>query len=258
MSMSTGFRVTLVTLAAIIAGAALTLLHLENARLERRVAAFRMQKPLHEENARLGELLRAQAKTTGDAGALRAEIARTRDAIAELEKQAAAHYAERQARLAHDAAALATNRDPRSGPVRVEFFQPRGQASPGAAFESMIAAVIHGDTAALRELCALPAAAREQAKAFIARLPPEAQAEWTPEKLATLWATGAVTEMSAVQITGESFADPEHAVVTFRLLGRPDEERAKLVLSPNGWRVVVPSSVIERLEKKLQAAAPAR
>jgi hypothetical protein len=183
-----------------------------------------------------------------------AEIAQARAAIAALEKRADEQHAEQQSRLSREALALATNRDPRGGLMRVEYFQPRGQLTPGAAFESMIAAVIRGDDAALRELCALPAAAREQAKAFIARLPADAQAKWTPEKLATLWATGAITEMSALQITGQSFTDAEHAVVTFRIQGKSDEENAKLERSPNGWRVVVPSSLIERLEKKISAA----
>lgn len=238
---------------------ALGLLHLDNNRLRRLVAQrAAQQRPIveaREENTRLKGLLASATQDSDEAAATwRTQLSQTREEIAALETRAAERHAEKVARAAREAATLATNRDVRQGLVRLEFLQDRGQLTPTAAFETLIWAALKGDQDKLGELCIMPAETRARARALIARLPDDAKATWTPEKLATLWLTGAVVDMTALHVTGESITDAEHALVTFRAPPKDDEEKVKLKLTPNGWRVVVSTAAIDKLEQKLRPA----
>jgi hypothetical protein len=50
--------------------------------------------------------------------------------------------------------------------------------------------------------------------------------------------------------------DPNHAVVTFRSLERDQPDHVNLMLTPAGWRVVLPGNAIEKLAQRLHAAQP--
>lgn len=247
-------------LAGLLIGAAavtLGLLHLDNNRLRRLIAQREAQhRPSVEaraENARLKNLLVSAAQNSEAAAAsLRTQVTQAREEIAALETRAAKLHAEKIARTAREAAALATNRDVRQGLVRLEFLQDRGQLTPTAAFETLIWAALRGNQNKLGELGIMPAETRDRAKALIARLPDDARAAWTPEKLATLWLTGAVVDMIAVHVTGETIVEADQARVTFRAPPKDDEEEVKFKFTPNGWRAVVSTAAIDKLEKKLR------
>jgi hypothetical protein len=241
------------------AAASAVFFRIEHEQLERRLARQREStahsRRLTEENRSLQELV---ATTDGDSASaavkLHADLEAARREAAELERHAREQRLQITAQAARDAEALANNRDPRAGLTRLEYFQDRGQATPGAAFETLVWAALRGDEAAMVKVGAMSSAVRADAQALIARLPPEARGQWTPQKLAVLWFTGALTELPALQITGESREDGENAIVTFRT-PRGEDEKVKLKLSPDGWRVAVPSNAIKVLEKKLAAAA---
>jgi hypothetical protein len=103
----------------------------------------------------------------------------------------------------------------------------------------------------------LPAAARIRAEALLDRLPPEARSQWTPEKIAVLCLTGALTDLPALQITGQTFENPELAVVTFRAPQFQRDEKLNLKLTPEGWKVIIGTGLIASLEKKLGGRPPA-
>ncbi|MES2697527.1 MAG: hypothetical protein V4773_28940 [Verrucomicrobiota bacterium] len=253
---SKSFKIALVVLALVSAAGALLLLELDNARLRRQLAAHRASQAqtvtLQAENKRLAELQASQAGSATDAAATaRAQLQQAREEVAALERRAAERQAGISARAEREAVLLATNRDPRRGPVRVENFESAGQATPTAAMQTLVWAALKGDAAEIVKLCTASEKTRAQAKALIARLPEEARAQWTQEKLAALWVTGAFTEVAALQITGERFEDANNAVVSFRIHGRTDEEKVKLRLSPIGWQVMLPGNAVEKLEKKM-------
>lgn len=257
------FKLVLICLLAGAVAVALGLLHLENNRLRRlvvqRAAQQRPAVDAREENTALKSLLAGATQDSAAAAAsVRTQIAQAREEIAALESRAAERQAEKDARAARAATALATNRDVRQGLVRLEFLEDRGQLTPAAAFETLIWAALKGDQEKLDLLCVMPTETRARARALIARLPEDAKTTWTPEKLATLWLTGAVVDMTSLQVTGENMIDAEHSMVTFRAPPVGDEEKVKLKLTPTGWRVVVSTAAIDKLERKLQPAAASR
>lgn len=254
--MSAPFKVILVALAVLLGAGGLTLLHLENRRLQRRLAAdaprAREAARLREDNARLERLLAAQHHSGESARALlQRDIAQLRAEIARHERTAAQQHAARVALTSRDAAALETNRDPRLGLTRLEHFQNRGQATPSAALETLVWAALKGDEATLANVTTLNSAIRSRAEAFLAELPAEERAQWTPEKLGQLWFSGLFTELSAVQIVGETTVGPDEAVVRLRLANRSGEEKLALRLTPSGWKVLTPGAAVEHLKKKL-------
>ena len=89
------------------------------------------------------------------------------------------------------------------------------------------------------------------AEDFIAQLRIEDRATWTPERLGQLWFSGLFTEMSAVQIVGETTVAADEAMVRLRLANRDDEEKLALRQTPDGWKVLAPSAAVEHLKKKL-------
>ena len=259
--MSTGFKVVLMALVVLPGGGALGFLHLQNAQLRRKIMsrqpAQQQAARLREENARLKNLLENNARDAAHAAAeVQVQLAEARLEAAAREKLARTQRAETAAQVARDEATLAANRDPNTGLTRLEYFRDAGQATPTAAFQTLVWAALKGDDAALAQLSQMPAATRARADALIARLPEETRGRWTPEKLANLWLTGALTELPALQITGQSFEDAEQAVVTFRAPQLGDE-KLRFKLTPSGWKAVIGTGVIGNLEKKLGVAPPA-
>ncbi len=253
--MSAPFKFILVALAVLLGTASLTLLHLENRRLQRRLASgvpsARNVAQLREDNARLEQLLSEQSRNSDSARSIvRREVEQLRAEIARHEQKAGQQRAAQEAMISRDAAAIETNKDPRLGLTRLEHFQNRGQATPSAAFETLVWAALNGDEAMLADVTTLNSATRAKAEAFIAQLPTEDRLKWTPEKLGQLWFTGLFTELSAVQFVAETISADE-AIVRLRLANRDDEEKLALRQTPNGWKVLAPSAAVEHLKKKL-------
>lgn len=246
----------LAALALLATAGAAGYLHLQNAQLRRRLERQRPAQQqtalLREENTRLRQVVASHAQDREAAAAtVRSQLEQTRHEITALEKKAAVQRNEDAARAIQEANALETQRNPTLGLTRLEHFRDLGQGTPSATFETMVRAVLKGDEASLTRMFVMPAKTRTQADALIARLPEEARAKWTPEKLALLWVTGALTEMSALQITSERFESSDSAVVTFRGPQNVNDEKVNLRLTPEGWKIVVGSGMISNLEKQL-------
>lgn len=257
--MSRPCKLFLVAFAVLLALAGLTLLHLENRRLQRRVASdaqsARNVARLREDNARLERVLAEHNRSSDSARSrVRREIEQLRAEIALHEQKAGQQHAARAAAIARDATAIETNRDPRLGLARLEYFQNRGRATPSAALETLVWAALKGDEATLADLTTLNSATRAKAEAFIAQLPAEDRAHWTPEKLGQLWFSGLFTELSAVQIVGETTVAADEAIVRLRLANRSDEEKLSIRRTPRGWKVLAPGAAVDHLERKLRPA----
>ncbi len=257
--MSATFKVTLIALALLVGTIGLTLLHLENRRLERRLPSdatrVREVARLREDNARLECLLSEQRSGADSARAVvRRDVEALRAEITMHEKRAEQQHAAQVALTTRDAAAIETNRDPRLGPMRLEYFQNRGKGTPSAALETLVWAALKGDDTTLADVTTLNSVARAKAQAFIAQLPADDREKWTPEKLGVLWFTRLFTEMAALQIVGETIVDADEAVVRLRLGNHGDEEKLAIRLTPEGWKVLVPGAAVDHLKKKLLPA----
>lgn len=254
---STKFKMTLLVLLGLAGAAGITLVHLDNARLRARVAGLRQENAevlrLRDENRRARELVaRTQADGQGVAELPGAEIARARREVAELEKRAMERHAALSVQATADTAAMANNRDLRQGLVRLEHCQNVGQATPTAAFETLVWAALKGDDATLEKLLRFSQAGRTKAEEWLASLPPEARAQWTVEKLGGLYFSNILTAVPALQVTGEAIeSDGESAVVGLRLAGSGGNEKLKFKLGPNGWQVSVTEGQFEAARRRI-------
>lgn len=236
------------------AGFGLTLLHLDNRRLEKAVAdrAAKQEQANHlqTDNARLKAIVGAANAPQAATHEAVMQLEQARTELATLEHRAHDRAAELARTHATEAVALATNRDARVGMTRLENIQPAGQSTPTNAFLTALAAALKGDEATLANVATMTPATRAKAEALITRLPEDARTKWTPEKLAALWISQVVTEVTAVQMTGESFEDGQHAVVTFRPYGADKDEHVNVRLTSAGWKVVLPTSAMEKFIRK--------
>jgi hypothetical protein len=256
VTLSAPFKSLLVALALVVGGASLTLLHLDNRRLQRRVAEAatrnREVARLHDDNARLDRLLAAQREGADSARArVRQDVEQLRTEIAALERKAEHERAARLAITARETAMLEANRDPRQGPARLEFFQNRGQATPSAAFETLVWAALKGNESTLADVTTLNSATRAKAEQLLAQLPADSRAQWTPQKLGQLWFTGLFTELPSLEILGETLVAADEASLQIRLRDGAEEKLA-LRLTPTGWKVLIPTAAFDHLSKKLQ------
>lgn len=254
---SNGFKLSLLALLLLLGGTASILLHLQNGRLRSRIADARRTPvttgALQVDNTRLrAAITRAQEDSGSAERAIHEETVRARREVDAAEQRVALRYAGLRAQAASDAESLAANHDPKRGLVRLENFENVGQATPGAAFQTLVWAALKGDDATLARLLLLSPPARSTAEELIATLPEETRQRWTPEKLAALAMTGVVTDVSAAAITEEVLQDAQHATLGLRI---PGVEAAKSKLNfqrgVEGWQAVVPPAQIEALRRRM-------
>ena len=158
-------------------------------------------------------------------------------------------------------------------------WENRGRATPRAAIETVLWAAAGGDLASLENAFELDDATRAQAGALLARLPPEARGDYsTPESLIAGMATRNIPTSSA-QLAWLHETDADHAIVgvLFPNLdatapaadestadGPPGEPPPLLKTKPivrlvtlnlhrtgSDWRLVVPSSAIDRMAREI-------
>ncbi len=254
-------KILLLILFGLLAGAGLFGIHLDSARLRGRVTEARRQHErvdrLREENRRTQELVtRSQTDLADATQAIHADVVRARSEVADLEKRAAERYAHMTARAAIDAAALENSRDPLKGFTRLEHFQNLGQATPSAAFQTLVWAAMKGDEAVLGQISTISSPARAAAVAMIARLPESARDQWTPEKFAAMFFLGALNEVSAAQILPETPGDAQHTGFGVRLKSGEKETTVPLQwqLGANGWQVVVDEKIMAAVQKRVANA----
>ncbi len=260
MRRSTLIQVVLASVVALAAGTALALLHRENSRLQRQLANRPPHQPaiaaFREENAQLHALVDLATRDAAAAAAMtQIQLKQARTEIAGLEKSAAEIRLAGSEQAAREASALDTNRDPRQGLTRLTYFQNMGRATPAAAVQTAVWAAMQGDKDLLSQIAMLPPEAQKQAEALIARLPENLRAQWTPDKLATLWLASVADDIPAMQIVREDFQDAAHATVTTRISREDQTDTVQLRLTPTGWALVLPKNAIAKLERKMGALA---
>ena len=113
-----------------------------------------------------------------------------------------------------------------------------------------------GDAAVLGQVSLISAPARAKAEALIARLPENARAQWTPEKLAAMFFTGALGEVTAAQVVEETAKDPQHVASAVHITGGSKEATIHLLwqLEPNGWQVVFDEKMLGGVQKQIANA----
>lgn len=246
------FKVVFGTVVVLAFGGAMVAVRLDNAHVRRQLARLHGQRlqaeGVRDDNRQLQEIVaRAQADTADGARAIHADLVRVRTEVEELERKARTSHAQMRAASAQDAENLANNRDPEKGLMRLEHFQNKGQATPAAAFQTFVWAAMKGEDATLAGMIAMDNAAREKGKAVVATLPEETQAKYpTPEKLAALFFAAALTAQPSAQVLEVSFPDTQHATVQVR--GLTDKtQKIPMQLGAQGWQIVVPAGMAERL-----------
>jgi hypothetical protein len=231
--------------------------HRANGRMRARIAALPRPgasgQSLQAANEQMQAVI-AQAQATGGDGAqaIHAELLRVRNQVAEMVQRAELRHTQLQAQSASEAELLANNRDPLKGLVRPEHFQDFGQATPTAAFQTLVWAAAKNNEAALAKLIHFSEPAQAKAEAMIAAMSPDARSQWTPDKLATLFFGSVITDVSGVSITSEVTPDAQHATVAFRV---PEVDEAKtradFQLGPQGWQVIITDQQMDALQRRL-------
>lgn len=246
------FKVVLGTVVVLALGGTMVVVRLDNAHLRRQLARLHGQRQqaerVRDDNRQLQEIVsRAQAGTADGARAVHADLVRVRTEVEDLERQAQASYAQMRTQSTQDAENLVNNRDPEKGLMRLEYFQNKGQATPMAAFQTFVWAAMKGEDATLAGMIAMDTAAREKGMAVVAALPEETRVKYpTPEKLAALFFAAALTGQPSAQVLDVSFPDGQHATVQVR--GLTDKvQKIPMQLGPQGWQIVVPVGMAERL-----------
>jgi hypothetical protein len=233
------------------------ILRLQRMQLESRVARQRQHtefsRRLKEENKQLTDLV---VKTGGGAavGLVQSDLEHAQRELADLEQRARGKRKEAVKQAVADEDALANNRDPLRGLVRLEYFTESGQGTPTAAFQSLVAAVIKNQPERTAGLYALSPEARRKAEAIIAGLPDNARAQWTPEKLGELFLTGALSSAPALQIANVAMDGSERATLSFRIPGARGEPKLPMILGPLGWQAQVDERGIDVVRKHLDRA----
>ncbi len=248
------FKAGLIFALAVALIAGLIVMHLENRRLGRLIADQRQANTtslrLRDNNRRLQELLaKSQREGKLPGPALQLELEHTRREVSELEDRARMDHGKMIARQAVDTAALATNRNPRQGPVRLEYFQPAGQKTPDAAFQTFVWAALQGKDATLANMIHIDEAVRADAASLVAALPEDVRSAYpTPESLAALYFADALTGRTSAEISNVTFPDATHATVEVQ--GLSDQtQKVPLQLGPEGWQIRVTPGLVKSLSK---------
>jgi hypothetical protein len=126
----------------------------------------------------------------------------------------------------------------------------RGRASPEEAVETMLWAASGGDLDALKETLSINDETRAKAENMLTTLPGAARSQYaTPEDLLAVVIAGNVP-LDSAQVVARQQNDADHVTEYLRLKNADGITRQvylSLYQSPDGWRLVVPSSVVEQL-----------
>lgn len=133
-----------------------------------------------------------------------------------------------------------------------------GNATPRAAFESVVWSAVNGDVDTLASLIAFDSAGRAHAEELFARLPESARASsQSPEKiLATLLALRLPQDLTAARVTQSEEANGE-ARLHLHLEhegGTTKDANFYFNRGPNGWRLIVPATIVDNYQRMLANA----
>jgi hypothetical protein len=186
--------------------------------------------------------LAALRRDRAEAGALRAEMAAARGA---LEKLGPANAPPQKAANAV---------------VPIGSWKPSGNASPDAAFESVLWAATRGEVDRLAALIAFDPPSRAAADALFQGLSDADRAQYgTPERVvATMLAGSLPANLSAMEkLNGSGSAD--YASLWMKLQrsdGTFKETDFQFQREADGWRLLVPAGVVNAYAKSLASSGP--
>lgn len=193
---------------------------------------------------------------------IREEMEKTRKEIAALQTTLKlASYTSSAKNRASGSDPFTANRDPEKGAVRVEHFRNVGQATPAAAFQTLIWALVRDDGTALPALLGISAAGREKLHAMVARMPAEKQASFRPpEKVVGMLLALELLEEDGFQIGEASEPDKAgQAKLTVRRArsGRRNLPEKKLPFQrgPGGWQFQITDATMETVPKAIEQAS---
>lgn len=215
------------------------------------VASLRqVSRDVRAENARLRSAV-ATGSETDAARQVQEEIARMRREIAQMEATLRPSVAPQPREARYDP--FKANRDPEKGPVRLEHFQDKGRATPGAAFQTAVWAITKGVDDALPPLFAVSPAGREKLRAMLAEMTPAMQARFDPpEKVFGLLFACEVFLDDGFEIGGAS--EPDSAGQVKLLVRRArngrknmQDKKYPLQLGPGGWQLPITDEMVDAL-----------
>ena len=221
------------------------------------LAAFAWQREsghrLQEEIARRRETARAADRLTGENQRLRDLLAVPGSAIPTQNVQAEIA----QPRPTRPPLPARAERPPQF--TRIEQFQNSGQATPSAAFQTLVWAVAKADEAALAPLLGISPSGQEKLSAVWNNLPAESRSRFKePVQLLTLLLAMDILGEDGYEIVGEM---PQagggvllrvNRITHGRLQG---EKRLPLQQGPAGWQFAIPDNLIEKLPEALAQAS---
>jgi hypothetical protein len=147
--------------------------------------------------------------------------------------------------------------DPQQSLVPLDQFRNVGRATPGAAFQTIIWAVMTGNDDALANSIAMSPADRAEGLEFLAGLPPELRTKLpTPEHLfGLLFAREALTRVSSLQILDPvPGVDAQHVTLRLRVMMVNEKPgRFAMELGRDGWRMTAPQGLIPGVKKILES-----
>jgi hypothetical protein len=215
---------------------------------------------LRDENMRLREsLTRFQQESNNAQQVLRTELLKAQGELAAAEKTAR----ERRVQYVEHAVAQAENTDPDRGVARLEHFKNVGRATPAAAFQTMVWAVMNREDGLVATALSVTGPAREKADALLNQLPPAERARFpSPESLGILAITEQVLKAEGMVLREFTSQNSGAGVLAIRMPepGRPEntkDGKVQMVLGPSGWQVVVPEKAIDEIIRRISRDAAA-
>ena len=208
---------------------------------------------LRGENQRLRERLAA----SDDAAAIermKAEIARLRQEIATLEqkRRSTPPRVRPPVQSTTDSAA-------EKDVVRVADFKNRGQATPGAAFQTLVWAVAKDERAALKSLLHLTPAGWEKLRIIWSELPEESRARFKePEQIVTMLLALDVLDEEGFRVgeeTPQASGEVLLRVSRFKHGSLQGEKRIPMRRGTAGWQIMIPDEAIQTLPQAIAAAS---
>ena len=207
------------------------------------------------ERARLAAQHRQLAATQADTERLetllaeRAAVAQLQAELESIRRRARESATIRAAPPTRPAAESVALTPPLAGHVlSYQLWQNAGQATPDAAFESVLWASAAGDIDALVRLLALDPEARTRADALFAQLPESVRREFaSPERLIACLTAKDVPLGSATILN--QFAAPTETKVSAQIFdaeGKPKLALFSLRAENDRWQLVVPGRVVQR------------
>lgn len=246
----------------LLSGAAWVGLHKYNQHLRGKIAdqagPAREVPGLRADNARLQRLI-AQTQPGGSAAeqAMAAELENARTELRELQQQRERQVAAKSSRAQQERAALDTNRNPETGPVRIEHFQNLGRATPSAALQTLIWAAVTGADDALAASIWLEPASRAQLEELLAGFTPAVRAKYrTPEKLVSIFIAADIFKNAAAEIRRQANDGPDRVILHVRMGDKTREAPLPMLRTADGWRLATTAAQVDKLIARLRDTPP--